>query len=439
MDPGELLEHGYRYALSLTGDVPSAEDLLQEAWTAVLTARGPLEKPYFFRAIRSRWIDTHRRAQVIRFESVGEPIQSVGPEAERLIEADALWEGLLALREEEREALYLHHVEGWSAREVAERTHRPRNTVLSLLQIASAFEAVRLDPDLKASLLRARRPRRSLQPLVLALAVAASLLVVVSPMYPSLQGAGFGLAAPAEESSLVLHPHDLSPSVGEGVELVVVGPGGIRSLGAALVEASGPYELGVQARPEVADALARGARPRVVRVLADSKAVSVEAYLPRELRGEVDLFRRLDHLGRANVVQVEADRALLAVSPGLLESVLLADERGELVVKGALADVGRVISVDVPARDHDPVGLPEVWLVDGPRTRRLARGAPVGAATLEVDPEAASRVVDTPGPKRLVGFIEPEQVWTVRVGGEGTTRLRLRDEREVARVLATDQ
>lgn len=127
-----LLDRGYRYAMSLTGDPVLAEDVLQEAWLGVVRAGGPRTMPYLIRAIRSRWIDSHRRGQVIPLEFSDAEV-GVRPEVERLIEADALWDGLLQLRPEEREALYLHHVEGWSAREVAERTGRPRNTVLSLL------------------------------------------------------------------------------------------------------------------------------------------------------------------------------------------------------------------------------------------------------------------------------------------------------------------
>ena len=40
---------------------------------------------------------------------------------------------LAFLRPEEREALYMNAVEGYSAREIAELTDRPRNTVLSLI------------------------------------------------------------------------------------------------------------------------------------------------------------------------------------------------------------------------------------------------------------------------------------------------------------------
>jgi RNA polymerase sigma-70 factor (ECF subfamily) len=129
-DIHDLLDRGYRYAVALTADPVRADDLLQEAWVGVLKAKGPRTAPYLLRAIRSRWIDAHRRSQVIPLAFV-DAEQPVRPEIERLIEADALWAGLMQLRPEEREVLHLHLVEGWTAREIAEQCGTPRNTVLS--------------------------------------------------------------------------------------------------------------------------------------------------------------------------------------------------------------------------------------------------------------------------------------------------------------------
>ena len=56
-----LLQHGYRYALSMTHNTTRAEDLLQDAWVAILQANGPLEKNYLFSAIRSRFINASKR------------------------------------------------------------------------------------------------------------------------------------------------------------------------------------------------------------------------------------------------------------------------------------------------------------------------------------------------------------------------------------------
>jgi len=129
-----LVQRGFRYALSLTHDRPLAEDLVQEAWAAVLAAQGPQTKPYLFRAIRNRWIDRHRRERVVAFEPLAEPADVVDPAHDpRDFDGDALRRALATLRPEEREALFLCVVEGYTAAEVADLTGRPRNTVLSLM------------------------------------------------------------------------------------------------------------------------------------------------------------------------------------------------------------------------------------------------------------------------------------------------------------------
>jgi len=49
-----LFDDAYRYALFLSRDRGVAEELVQDAWRAVLAAGGPQEKPYLLRAVRSR-------------------------------------------------------------------------------------------------------------------------------------------------------------------------------------------------------------------------------------------------------------------------------------------------------------------------------------------------------------------------------------------------
>lgn len=131
-DLSDIARRAYRYAVALTGDPAEAEDVLQDAWAAVIAAGGPRDLPYVLCAVRTRWIDARRRVAG-RPWALAEAELPVCPEAERLILADALWAGLLTLRAAEREALYLHLVEGWTAAEIAERTAQPRNTVLSHL------------------------------------------------------------------------------------------------------------------------------------------------------------------------------------------------------------------------------------------------------------------------------------------------------------------
>ena len=128
----DVLQRGYRYAFALTGDEPRAEDLLQDAWTSVLQAGGPRDKAYLFRSIRNRWIDHHRRSQVVAFEPMPDE-EPPGPPEGDWADRDTMARALEILRPDEREALFLCVVEGHTAEEVAQRTGRPRNTVLSLL------------------------------------------------------------------------------------------------------------------------------------------------------------------------------------------------------------------------------------------------------------------------------------------------------------------
>lgn len=126
-----LLHAGYRYAVALTGNEGDAEDLLQDAWLGMIRIDGPRTKPYLFRSIKNRYIDGHRRRQVLDFEPLPEQLQA--PPGADLANRDTLLRALDVLRPEEREALYLCAIEGHTASEAAELLDRPRNTVLSLV------------------------------------------------------------------------------------------------------------------------------------------------------------------------------------------------------------------------------------------------------------------------------------------------------------------
>jgi len=134
-----LLNVGYRYALALTHDANEAADLVQDAVVAILRAGGPRKPGYLVRTIRNRFIDTCRRDQLV----VMQPLDQVD-EAAALAALDEplelgeteLGPALATLRPQEREALYLTCVEGYTARKVADLTGRPRGTVLSLIHRA---------------------------------------------------------------------------------------------------------------------------------------------------------------------------------------------------------------------------------------------------------------------------------------------------------------
>ncbi len=133
-----LLRHGFRYALSLTHEITEAEDLLQDAWVAVLRAGGPQKRAYLFSAIRSRFLDQRRRAQLVVIESLEDnnlhPGQETQPSNEMIFaDTEMLDKALSILRPVEREALLLSEIEGYTAQEIANLTGQPRGTVLSLI------------------------------------------------------------------------------------------------------------------------------------------------------------------------------------------------------------------------------------------------------------------------------------------------------------------
>ena len=137
----ELLQAGYRFALSLVHDPSRAEDLLQDAWVSVLKAGGPRVVPYLITAVRTRYVDQYRRAVIVPTESLDfkphladeidsrfwcEPCHAAAmrPALERAMEL---------LRPEERAVMLLSAVEGYTAREIGELLGAPRGTVLSLM------------------------------------------------------------------------------------------------------------------------------------------------------------------------------------------------------------------------------------------------------------------------------------------------------------------
>lgn len=139
----ELLNSGYRYALSLSHDPHEAEDLLHDACVNILDSGGPMQKGYLFTTIRNRFIDRYRRSRRVLFMS----LESDREEDERnqeipsddrwempdIIASDHLRDALAELRPEERETIYLAVVEEYTAQEIADMTDRPRGTILSLL------------------------------------------------------------------------------------------------------------------------------------------------------------------------------------------------------------------------------------------------------------------------------------------------------------------
>lgn len=126
----ELAQAGYRYALSIARHHQDAEDLVQQAWLKLQRAYGRVEgTPVLFRAIRNLFYDQRRRSKIVQFE----PLEnSPEPGKGEAIGVSMDMELLMSrLRPEEREALYLNVVEGFTATEISAQTGSPRGTILS--------------------------------------------------------------------------------------------------------------------------------------------------------------------------------------------------------------------------------------------------------------------------------------------------------------------
>lgn len=116
-----------------------AEDLIQHAFYKCLRAKGTVvSKDYLFTTVRNLFIDSRRRKTESQMpvdleagltDSSQQPVLQI----DRKLEIEDL---LSCLRSEEREALFLNCVEGYSASEISNLTGQPRGTVLSLLSRA---------------------------------------------------------------------------------------------------------------------------------------------------------------------------------------------------------------------------------------------------------------------------------------------------------------
>jgi RNA polymerase sigma-70 factor, ECF subfamily len=132
-DQRELLQAAFRYAFSLTHHQYDAEDLVQSAWLKLLSMKAKIPaKNLLFVTIRHLFFDDLRRRKIVSFCALDEEEASACQTA-KLALSDDVAALLSELRPEEREALFLHEVEGYTASEISRVTGQPRGTVLSLM------------------------------------------------------------------------------------------------------------------------------------------------------------------------------------------------------------------------------------------------------------------------------------------------------------------
>jgi len=136
MTDRDLLQAGFRYAYSLANRHHDAEDLVQEAWVRISALHGSVpNKSLLFTVIRNIFIDQYRRKNLVIIESLegaAEP-SALDVELEFDVDSRVIDKALNTLRPEEREAIFLNVVEGYTAKEIATLTDKSRNTILSLL------------------------------------------------------------------------------------------------------------------------------------------------------------------------------------------------------------------------------------------------------------------------------------------------------------------
>ena len=135
----ELAQSGFRYALSLAHHHHDAEDLAQQAWLKLQrNGSSPIVRGPLFKTIRNLFIDSLRRKGIIEFESLPEEtLLAEEPASESGVTGDLDY--LLGqLKAGDRELLYLHCVEGYTAQEISDLIGRPRGTILSSINRAKA-------------------------------------------------------------------------------------------------------------------------------------------------------------------------------------------------------------------------------------------------------------------------------------------------------------
>ena len=131
----DLLQHGFRYAYSLCHQQADAEDLLHDAWLKLSVGDKTISRGLLFTCIRHLFIDKYRRDNLINIDidlQISElPMNDVSFESP--VSTDALQQALSLLRPAEREILFLHSVEEYTAAEIAQLTQSNRGTILSSL------------------------------------------------------------------------------------------------------------------------------------------------------------------------------------------------------------------------------------------------------------------------------------------------------------------
>lgn len=152
MEPFDATEHlgaMRRYALVLARDKERADDLVQEALLRALQARdtfrpGMDAKPWLLSIVHNTHASRMRRQALetsVRADMLAVAETAGGPEQHERLQLGRTVEAILALPEEQREAILLVAIEDLGYREAAEVAGIPLGTLMS--RLARGREALR--------------------------------------------------------------------------------------------------------------------------------------------------------------------------------------------------------------------------------------------------------------------------------------------------------
>ncbi|HVL95885.1 MAG TPA: RNA polymerase sigma factor, partial [Solirubrobacteraceae bacterium] len=138
----------HRAAFLVVHDAAAAEDIAQEAFLGALRALGRFDRrrpfrPWLHRIVVNRAID-FARARALRHE-VGEPVERAAPV--RPAPDEDLLAALAALAPDQRAAVVLRHLLGYTPGEIARMLDLPRGTVNSRVRRGLDALAARLRED----------------------------------------------------------------------------------------------------------------------------------------------------------------------------------------------------------------------------------------------------------------------------------------------------
>lgn len=143
-----------RYAVMLTGDPHTAQDLVQETmirvqvkWKKVLASAAP--ERYVRRMLTNAYVDLRRGSWLRRVVLRAEPVEppAVADHADAAVDRDQMWFWLGRLPRRQRAALVLRYYEGLSDGEIAEAMNCAVGTVRA--HISRALATLRENVTLK--------------------------------------------------------------------------------------------------------------------------------------------------------------------------------------------------------------------------------------------------------------------------------------------------